>query len=243
MKGASIILPEAIDADGIMSLRKRLIALESDETTTSIILEGANGIFCKGLRLASLHGIGAPARTVFAALHAFGDCLRILRRSGKPTLALVDGDAIGGGLGIAAACDVIVASDKSRFSLPEVLFGFLPAIVWPILIDRISMHKCRVWALTGESRSADEALRDGLVDQVVARDRLHDAGRRWVRRLSRGTPSHLAEFKLFAAEPVEHADTALQKGVELTSRALRDPSVLRRLRDFEEAGIPPWERE
>ena len=81
----------------------------------------------------------------------------------------MEGAARGGGVGLAAACDVVVASEDSSFALPELLFGLLPAVALPFLLDRISIQAIRLWALTGHSRSAAEAMADGLVDQIASR--------------------------------------------------------------------------
>ena len=243
MDPVRIALPEAMDFDLVFRLRERLVAAEVSESATAIVLEGGDGTFCNGLGFASIESLDSEQPAVARALRTFADCLRILHAGGKPTIAVVDGSASGGGVGLAAACDVVIASDTSRFSLPEVLFGLLPAIVWPILLDRMSVQKCRLWALTGESRGAHDAKADGLVDDVVSRDQLHGSCRRWTRRLSRGGAGQIARFKSFASQPVEGQDEALERGILLTSQAVRDANVVTRLQAFGEEGVPPWKHE
>ena len=97
-----------------------------------------------------------------------------------PTVALVQGGCFGGGTGVIAACDVVVAADNAFFSITEVRWGLTAAIIIPQLCDAIGVRQVRRYALTGERFGAHDARRIGLVHEVV---RLADLYRR---RKSRG---------------------------------------------------------
>ena len=97
-----------------------------------------------------------------------------------PTVALVQGGCFGGGTGIIAACDVVIAADNAMFSIAEVRWGLTAAIIIPQLNDAIGVRQLRRYALTGERFGAEEARRIGLVHEVVPVAELSAAGERIV---------------------------------------------------------------
>jgi enoyl-CoA hydratase/carnithine racemase len=84
----------------------------------------------------------------------------------RPTLAVIDGPALGAGLGLAAACDVVVASERSTFGLPEALYGLAPAIIRPALMTRLTIQQLNMLLFTCHSRSAQEARALGLTASI-----------------------------------------------------------------------------
>jgi methylglutaconyl-CoA hydratase len=117
-----------------------------------------------------------------------------------PTVALVQGGCFGGGTGIVAACDVVIAADNAVFSIAEVRWGLTAAIIIPQLSDAISARQLRRYALTCERFDAAEARRIGLVHQVVPLERLAAAGQEMVARLLENGPQAMAETKAWILE-------------------------------------------
>ncbi|HUG75183.1 MAG TPA: enoyl-CoA hydratase-related protein [Acidimicrobiia bacterium] len=98
-----------------------------------------------------------------------------LRRCGKPTVARVNGHALAGGFGLAAACDVVVAADDATFGLPEIKVGLWPMMITAVL-QRVMPHKAALeLMITGRRITAQEAHRLGVVSRVVSRDDLDNA--------------------------------------------------------------------
>jgi enoyl-CoA hydratase/carnithine racemase len=209
-----------------------------------LVLEGTDGVFCRGMSLA---GLGAAEldneldNEPSDAVRAFARCLEVLRLAAKPTIAVVDGEALGGGLGIAAACDVVLASSRARFGLPELLLGLLPAVVLPVLLERMSAQQARLLALRADSVPAERARELGIADEVVATDELPRTIRRWARALSRADSRGVARLKAYSAEiaPLELA-AGLGRGAGLTAALLADAAVRETIRDFAVGGMPPW---
>jgi methylglutaconyl-CoA hydratase len=106
---------------------------------------------------------------------ALGEMLRTLDSCAKPTVAVVQGPAFGGGVGLVAACDIAVAADTAAFALTEVRLGLIPAVISPYVIAAIGERACRRWFLTGERFGAAEAHRLGLVHEAVPADRIDGA--------------------------------------------------------------------
>ena len=127
---------------------------------------------------------------------ALGEMLRRLNRLPKPTVALVQGSAFGGGVGLMAACDVVVAVRDAAFSLSEVKLGLIPATIAPYVVAAIGERQARRYFLTGERFDAEQARALGLVHEVVADGAaLIAAGEHIVERLFAAAPGALAEAK------------------------------------------------
>ena len=110
--------------------------------------------------------------TVFQMLDTFHSIFRMLPQIAKPTVAIVDGPALGGGCEIVCACDVVIASEEARFGQPEIKLGVFPPVAAILLPRIIGERKARELILTGELIDADEALRLGLVNYVVPSNEL-----------------------------------------------------------------------
>lgn len=143
-------------------------ALGADGGVRAIVLRSEGRSFCAG---ADIHWMKRMADFTFeeniADATAMADMLRAIRECPKPVIARVHGAAIGGGVGLVAACDVAVAVRSAVFCLSEVKLGIVPAVISPYVIEKIGAGAARRYALTAERFGADEARRIGLVSEVV----------------------------------------------------------------------------
>ncbi|MGI9387867.1 MAG: enoyl-CoA hydratase-related protein, partial [Methyloligellaceae bacterium] len=128
---------------------------------------------------------------------AMGDAIRA---ASVPVVARVQGGAYGGGVAIAAACDIVIVEASAKLAITEARHGFTSSLMVPFLISRIGERGCRRWCLTGETVSAAEALRIGLVDQVVAEDDLDPALDRAIDGILKVAPGGLTESKASIAD-------------------------------------------
>lgn len=132
-----------LSADLVTATTGALDRAEAGEHTRFFVLDAIGPTFCAGADLGDPSDQRwrldlAPARELLARL----------RGSRLVTIAVVDGAAIGGGVGVAAACDQVIVGRKARFRLTEVLLGLLPAMVLPVLAERIGVHRAYTMALT-----------------------------------------------------------------------------------------------
>jgi enoyl-CoA hydratase/carnithine racemase len=230
---ARVRLPVDLDAASLDALTRAFHdALASDAPVVALV--GATpDIFCTGLAIGSASPDDAPT-------HAFSDLLTAMHAAPKPLLAVVDGRAIGGGMGLACACDWVIATELATFALPELLWGLLPAIIWPVLTDRMAPHAVRQWTVSAHARPATEALAAGLVDTIVATGDLDRATERAARSLRRIDADALQRLREWARESRRYdLPSALHAGAEITAAMLRQPSVRRRWDAFA-AGASPW---
>jgi len=117
-----------------------------------------------------------------------------------PTVALVQGGCFGGGTGIIAACDVVIAADDAMFSIAETRWGLMAGIILPQLADAIGVRQVRRYALSGERFGTHEARRIGLVHEAVPVTELHAAGERLIAQLLQNAPEASAQTKAAALE-------------------------------------------
>jgi polyketide biosynthesis enoyl-CoA hydratase PksH len=153
----------ALNATLLRELRKALDWAERDPRGRLVVLQGAPGVFSTGLDFAAPVGGADDAGPGGADYMA---TLKRLSESPKIVIAKVDGRAVAGGVGLAAACDLVVATSRAKFALTEALWGLLPCCVLPFLIRRIGYQKAYAMTLTTRTVEAAEAERMGLVDQL-----------------------------------------------------------------------------
>ncbi len=126
----------------------------------------------------------------------FALMLESLERLPQPTVAIVNGAAYGGAVGLIAACDIAIAASSARFALSEVRLGLIPAMISPYVIRAIGQREAHRWFLTGEAMDASTAMRIGLVHETVEDAALPDATKAIVCALLAGGPKAQAEIKL-----------------------------------------------
>ncbi len=113
----------------------------------------------------------------------------------QPTIARVNGAAIGGGAGLVAVCDIVIASEKAKFSLSEVKLGLVPACISPYVIKRVGERVARELFLTGERIDAQKAFQLGMANQVAAEDKLDEAVEERIKLLLSSGPEAISMCK------------------------------------------------
>ena len=165
----------AFDEAMIAELDAAFETLGADDEVRVIVLAGAGKHFSAGADLQWMQRASAASREWnLDDARRFTAMLDRIARCPKPTLARVQGAALGGGVGLTCACDIAVAADNASFSVSEAKFGILPAAIGPYVINAVGKRQAQRLALTTTRVGAAEALAIGLVQQVVpAAD--HDA--------------------------------------------------------------------
>ena len=180
----------------IGELADAIAALLADQQARVIVLGGRGKALCAGADLnwmqAARSFTPAQAQADSARLAAV---LRALYESPKPTLARVHGAAFAGGMGLVAACDIVLASTEAKFCLTEVRLGLIPAMISPYVLRAIGERHARRYMLSAEVFDAAQAQRIGLVHELLAPDELDPALARMVQALAAGGPDALGETK------------------------------------------------
>jgi methylglutaconyl-CoA hydratase len=190
----------AFDEAMIGELDAAFARLSDNDEVRVIVLAGDGKHFSAGADLQWMQRASAAshewnlddARRFAAMLARIDSCA-------KPTVARVQGAALGGGVGLACACDIAIAADSASFAVSEARFGILPAVIGPYVVNAVGKRQARRLALTASRIDAGTALALGLVQQVVPLDQLDAAVDATVKDLLAGGPQAQREIKqLFA---------------------------------------------
>jgi methylglutaconyl-CoA hydratase len=191
----------AYNGEFIAGVLDAMDALGKEPSLRVVVLRGAGKHFQAGADLKWIRALAA--RTAEDNLSASHDTAAVVRRLNElpvPTVALVQGGCFGGGTGIVAACDVVIAAENAVFSIAETRWGLMGGIILPQLADAIGVRQVRRYAQTGERFDAHEARRIGLAHDVVALAELEAAGERVVNQLLQNAPVANAQTKAVALE-------------------------------------------
>ena len=210
----------AFDDVLITDLRDALDHLGGDPTLRALVLTGAGSAFSAGADLDWMRR-AAEFQMVenLADARALEAMLAALDTFPRPTLARVNGPAIGGGVGLVAACDIAVASERAVFAMREVRLGLVPAVVAPFVRRAIGERVCRRLFATAERIDAGEARRLGLVHEVVADAALDQAVDVMLEQLLAGGPEALAATKALLID-LRHA--TFDETADRTTRAIAE---------------------
>jgi len=190
-------LHNAFDAEVIESLSEILEDLAGADGVRVVMLTAVGKSFSAGADLNWMKQAASFTEEENREdARAMGEMLRRFNRLPKPIVALVQGSAFGGGVGLMAVCDIVVAVRDAAFSLSEVKLGLIPATIAPYVVAAIGERQARRYFLTGERFGAEQARALGLVHEVVADGAaLIAAGEHIVERLFAAAPGALAEAK------------------------------------------------
>jgi polyketide biosynthesis enoyl-CoA hydratase PksH len=231
----AITVPAAIDSASAARFIQQFLRAARDDSSRVILLTGEDGVFSRGMQPST-----SDAADLRNHLHRFAESLLAVRYAQKPVIAIIDGIAVGGGMGLAASADIVIASNRSTFGLPETLFGFFPAVILPLLLERMRSKDCRMWMLTAHSRPASDALAAGLVDFVCPQEELEAMTARLVRQLMRVDKNVVAAVKRLTSRA--DLERAVRDGVQATTAMLSNPAVSQALYRFFAEGAAPWEQ-
>jgi 2-(1,2-epoxy-1,2-dihydrophenyl)acetyl-CoA isomerase len=182
----------ALDAAAWIDLDRVLADVAIDPEVRAVVLTGAGGNFSAGADLSGENPTGTgltgrPVQPIVQEMRVVGDIILRLQRMAKPTLAKVDGVAVGVGLGLALACDLVLASDRARFSAIFAQRGLAldGGTSW-ILPRLVGLQRAKELAFFGDVLGAADVMDMGLLNRVVPADELDDLADTWARRLATG---------------------------------------------------------
>jgi methylglutaconyl-CoA hydratase len=235
----------AYNGELIQGLLDALDALGSARGLRAVVVAGNGRHFQAGADLKWIDGVRTSSHDEnVRASRATAEAVQRLNRAPVPTVALVQGGCFGGGTGLIAACDVVIAAHNAVFSIAEVRWGLTAAIIVPQLNDAISVRQMRRYALTGERFGAAEARRIGLVHEVVPLETLEAAGERIVGHLLENGPDAVAQTKalIFESSWSDFApgDAAFESLVERHARKRQSEEAAEGLASFAEKRAATW---
>lgn len=223
--------PEKRNAISFELIDDLLRALDEVAKSDAIVLivTGAGKAFCSGMDLDNLKALlGRSTAENLKDSQTMVQLFRSLYEFPKVTIAAVNGAAIAGGTGLALLCDFTLTVPEATFGYTEVRIGFVPAIVSTFLLRQVGEKQARDLLLTGRLFGADEAARLGLINEVVAPEKLLARARELAALLMENSPSSLRATKQLLTD---HACAEIDAQIEA---AVRENAEIRTTADFRE---------
>lgn len=208
----------------------------ADPAVRVVVLTHTGPVFSAGMDLKETAAapVGAePVRELPAIL-------RLVARCPKPVVARLAGPARAGGVGIMAACDIVVAVDTATFAFTEVRLGLIPAVISVPVLARLDPVAARELLLTGEQFDAGRAQRIGLVNAVCRAEELEEVVSRYTSALLAGGPTALAGTKELLLRGVDDSDQRYGELLELSARQFSSGEGKEGARAFAEKRAPIW---
>lgn len=232
----------AFDEVLIQALTGAFLSFTDDAETRVVVLEGEGPTFCAGADVEWMRRAGGFSKLENEAdAERMAGMLRAIDRCPRPVIAVIQGAAIGGGVGLAAAADIAVAAEDAVFSLAEVKLGILPSVISPYVLRAIGARQARRYFLTGERFGAAEAHRIGLVHEVVPAADLGAARDRLVAALLSSAPEAVEVAKNLIAEVSgKPPDEALPVTVRTIAERRASAEAKEGLTAFLEKRPPSW---
>jgi enoyl-CoA hydratase len=230
-------LSDALLAD----LHDALIAARDDETVRCVVLTSTHEkVFSSGGNLA---GFAAEVPLVHKhfGTELFPSVFRLLGELGKPSICAANGHVLAGALGLALACDLIVAREGARFGTPEINVGVFPFMIMALIYRNVGRKKTNELLLLGEQISAEEAERIGIVNKVVPASEFDAFVADWADRLARKSPvlMRLGKDAVFRQQDMAFADALDYLRAQLTI-AFSTEDIQEGVKAFFEKRDPEW---
>ena len=218
----------ALSLEMIQSMAASLEEIEAMEGLRVMVLGGTGKSFCAGMDLKAVQDDPERMGDMLRQLAAFNTRLR---RLSVPTIARVQGAAIGGGCGLMVVCDFSITHPEAKVGYPEVDLGICPAVIAPWLIKRIGNGRARAMLLAGGTMSGEEGFACGLSTHLVPLEELSSAAEELAVKLSAGGPNALAVTKQWLNElDGSLDDDILQRGADISAKLIQGEEAQERLR-------------
>lgn len=221
-----------------------LRALEEVKASAAriLIITGAGKAFCSGMDLENLKGLlGRTPEQNLEDSRTMASLFRGLYEFPKPTIAAVNGPAIAGGTGLALLCDFTLAVPEAKFGYTEVRIGFVPGIVSTFLLRQVGEKIARDLLLTGRIFDAPEALRLGLINEIVSAEQLMPRARQLASNLLENSPTSLVYIKRVLRELAgTRLEAQLNIAVSKNAEIRATPDFREGISSFLEKRKPKW---
>jgi enoyl-CoA hydratase len=231
----------ALSDDLLEELIDALASARDDAAVRCLVLTSTHDtVFSSG---GNLSGFAADVALVHKhfATERFPRAFRLLGELGKPSICAANGHVLAGALGLALACDLILAKEGARFGTPEINVGLFPFMIMALIYRNVGRKKTAELMLLGEQISAAEAERIGIVNRVVAPERFDDQVRQWALKLAGKSPAlmKLGKDAMFRQQDMAYADAIDFLRSQLTI-AFSTEDIQEGVRAFFEKREPEW---
>jgi methylglutaconyl-CoA hydratase len=233
----------ALDEVLLSEITQAIHHLEQDNSVRVIILAGRGSVFCAGADLNWMKRMAEySAEQNKNDAMGLASMLKTLKEVSKPTIARVHGAAFAGGMGLAAACDVVVAEPAAEFCLSEVRIGLIPSTISPYVIQALGIQAAKRYMLTAERLSAKEAHRLGFVHELCKDGTIDTSIAQISNALIAGGPMALAQTKALMKSVVNRPldDPLISQTAGWIAQVRASPEGREGMASFLEKRLPTW---
>ncbi len=227
----------ALDAATLRDLGEAFALLARDPGVRAVVLEGAGKAFCAGADVNALRSLDDPRQDA----QALADLLSAIDAFPAPVIGRVHGAAMGGGSGLVAVCDLVVAAEDAKFAFSEVKLGIVPGVISAFVVPKIGVSHARRYFLTAEAFGAARAKEIGLVHEVVPAERLEAVLQEWITAVCNNGPQAVAAAKTLIRQVAALGRAeALALGVDTIAKIRGSAEAQEGLKAFLEKRPPSW---
>lgn len=234
----------ALSTFGLIQLRQAFEDLHQEKGVRAVILTGNQNVFCSGTDLKQLYDNLEPelVNDIQQDVELLAELLMVILRFPKPVIAALNGPAVGAGLALALACDFMIGAESASVSSPEVLRGLVAGMTIGLLEFRAGATVAARMGLTGQTLSAAEAQRLGLIQEVVADDLVWARSQQLATELANGSPRCQQMTKKLLNETIaDQLEKTLALGGAMAATARTTSHATEGIQAFLEKRKPEWE--
>lgn len=236
--------PVALDPDSMDRLQKSIYCALDTNAIRYILLKGSSDehtrIFCHGMSLAFVASDPSD-QELSDSFQMLSKIVVSINHSSKPTIAMVSGGVIAGGVGLVAACDIVLADHHASFSLSEGLYGLLPGAIIPLILQRVNQQRLKYMVFTADTIQGEKAAQWGLVDHYFSSEAsMHHYVTKLLKALRRIHPSSVSNTKKLLRVLANEELTSL--GIELSLESIAAPACKEIIQNYITYGILPSTR-
>ena len=218
----------ALSVEMIQAMHVGLDEIEQNSNMRCLVLAGEGRSFCAGM---DLRGVIDDPEVMGTMLRELAKASKRIRNLPVPTIARVQGAAVGGGCGLMVVCDFAFTHPESKVGYPEVDLGVCPAVVAPWLVKKLGAGRARAMLLAGGTMTGKQGFEAGLATHLCGLDDLPGAVNEFAENLAKGGKNALATTKMWLNElDGSLDDDILQKGADLSAKIIAGPKAQARLR-------------
>jgi methylglutaconyl-CoA hydratase len=216
--------------------------LSADESLRAVVLRGAGSVFCAGGDLSWMQrSVQFSPEENRRDAQALAEMYRAIDECAQPVMTCVHGAALGGGMGLCAVADIVLAAPDTQFGFTEVKWGIVPAVISPFVLSKIGMAAARRFFFTAEIFRAETAREIGLVNEIIPAEQFDSRVAALLKLIVGNGPRAMREAKeLLRTVAQLPLDQALDHAVELIARLRTSTEGQEGLRAFLEKRLPSW---
>lgn len=231
----------ALDETMMAELTKALQQIDKNDDIRIVVITQAGRHFCAGADLNWMAQMGKLSYDENkAGANRLISLFKALSELSKPTIALVQGKTMGGGLGILACCDIVYTTPEAQFCFSEVKLGLVAATIAPFVVRRMGEGSARHYLLTTELFSAEKAKEAGLVHEIVAEKELLSAGMALAKSMTKLAPNALKAAKKLMNDLSPISSATLEKTATLLAEVRSSAECKEGVQAFLEKRQPNW---